>query len=358
LLLVSALIVCLPLAARAQVHDNAHIFGPQAVTDAEAAMQRMQDKFGKQFVVETFPAVPDDQKAALQQKGKEAFFKDWKVSRAQALKVNGVYVLICMDPKFIDDGAGRETVAKGIFGNGELSTLRSSFRAALHDAKYDQGLADAVDQVYRAYTANIPGSGGNRTPVERDNATSSRQPTGGGMPAMPGSTSHEGNSSLGIGSLICLAIGALIIFSLVKSIFRHGQPGGGQGGGFGGGGGTGFGGGGAGTYPTGGPSYGPGYGAPPASGGGFGRGFLGGLLGGAVGGYAADKFEHRNDAGPSSWGGDASGGSFGGGGDGGGSFDSGPSDAGQGFGDSGGGSDFGGGGGDSGGSSGGDSGSF
>jgi hypothetical protein len=345
-----------PALAAAQVHDGAGIFSPAAVSDANASLGRMDQQFHKQLVIETIPNVPADQRAALQQQGKEAFFDHMKAARANALGVNGVYVLICMDPPFIDDAAGKETVRRGEFTDADLGRLRQAFRTALHDKQYDTGLRDAVDQVQRAYTANIPGAGGANTPVRSDGReapAAGRPSAGGSVPSLPSSGGHM----FGIGALVCLAIGALIIFSLVKAVFNRGGGGGNQGGGYGGGGGAGGFGGGAGNYPTGGPAYGPGYQNPPPSrGSGFGSGLLGGLLGGAVGGYAADRFEHRNDPTPSG-GGDIGGGAAAGGG-GGGSFDSGPSDAGQGFGDSGGGADFssGGGGGDAGG--GGDQGSF
>ena len=361
--LAAAALCFVPAAASAQVHDEAKIFSPQAVTEADASLAKIDQQYHKQLVVETIGSLPADQKAAAEQQGKEAFFDHLKATRANALGVNGVYVLICMDPPFIDDAAGRETVERGIFTSNDLSTLRQSFRTALHDKQYDRGLREAVDDVRRAFAANVPA----------ETATAGRGFTGGapspaiGQPGMGGGVIPGGNSGrttppastshiFGIGGLLCLALGAFIIFSLIKSVFRRSGTGNSMGG-------TGFGGGGVPMgggpmYPTGGPVYG---GAP--AGGGAGRGFLGGLLGGAVGGYAVDKFEHRNDGGQAAGPAVGDGGLASGGG-GGGGFDSGPSDAGQGFGDSGGGADFsggsdagGGGGGDAGGG-GGDQGSF
>ena len=360
----------LPTTARAQVHDDAHLFGQQAVADANTVMGRMEQQDKKQFVLETFPAVPDAQKAELQQKGDKTFFHDWMAGRAKDLKVNGVYALICMDPKYVEVGAGKETKARGIFTQADLDGLRQQLQTNLKAQQNDAALTGAVDLVQRAYTANIPGArplgeASERDTTFRNESTPARSNSNGpaGLPSLPGNGGRSTSSGLfGIGPLICVGIGVLILFGLFRSLFNRGTPTGG----FGGGGGGMMGSGGA-NYPTGGPTYGgnPGFGGNPGMGGsggsGFGKGFLGGLLGGAVGGYAADRFEHRNDPGSSAGlggGGDggSSGGSFGGGG---GSFDSGPSDAGAGFGDSSSGGDFsggGGGGGDSGGGGGGDSG--
>jgi hypothetical protein len=353
-----AVALCLiPAGARADVHDNAHLFTQAAVDAANATTGQFEQKYKKQFVIETFASAPADGRAALEQ-DKAGFFKSWMSGRAKDLKVNGVYALICMDPKYVEAGAGTETREKGIFTKADLDRLREELQTNLKAQQYDAALAGAVDLVDRTYTANIPGSVAAPSGMTPSNGA---QSNGFPTPSMPSNDpgSIGKGSSMGIGALLCVAVGLVIIFSLVRSIFRRNQTGGFGGGGFNAGGGP--------NYPTGGPNYGPGYGqggfgggmgggGGGGGGGGIGRGFLGGLLGGAVGGYAADKFEHRNDPNPSGGanigGGDAgsSGGGFGGGG---GTFDSGPSDAGSGFGDAASGGDFGGGGGDSGGGGGG-----
>jgi uncharacterized membrane protein YgcG len=326
----------------ADVRDNAQIFSQQAVDDANRDMQNIQRTHNKQLVVETFPAVPDDQRDAQTQDPK-AFFKNWMVSRAKDLKVNGVYVLICMDPKHLEVGAGKNTMARGDFTAADVDGLRQQMQGALHEKDYDKALSGAVEYVDRAFTQNI--QSGNSS-----NAGNSVPQTYTPFPqsASPGISPGAG---LSIGSVICFAIAVVIIISLVRSIFRGGS--------------SGFGGGGyyppgnqgmGGNYGGGMGGYGGGFGGGYGGGGsGFGRGFLGGLLGGALGGYAENKFEGRGNQGNTGFfGGGSSGGNFGGGG-GGGSFDSGPSDAGQGFGGGASGGDFGssGGGGDSGGGGGG-----
>jgi len=72
---IAALLALLvPAASRADVRDNAGIFGKQAVEDANHDMKRMEKNHGKQFVVETFASIPDDKKAGAEQ-DKAAFFK-------------------------------------------------------------------------------------------------------------------------------------------------------------------------------------------------------------------------------------------------------------------------------------------
>jgi hypothetical protein len=352
--LIAAALLCITSQLRADVRDNAHIFSQQAIDDANSAMRKMKQTHNKEFVVETFSAIPDDQRDAYAQH-KGSFFKDWMAARAKALKVNGVYALICMDPRRLEVGAGKNTVARGDFTQDDVDNLATQMRESLKNNQYDKALSDAVDTVERAYTTNIsePGGRAGYTPRETEYFTGRSRES---YPASPMPYPSQGTGqSFSVGSIICLVVAVVLIFSLIRSILRGGIGGYQQGGGYGGNYGGGYGGGGYG----GGGNFGGGYGAGGygGGGGGFGRGFLGGLLGGALGGYAADRWDHRNDQQggfPQGNPGDNSG-SFGD--PSGGSFDPGPSDAGQGFGDNSAGGDFGsggdsgGGGGDSGGGS-------
>ena len=351
-----------PAAARAQVRDGAHLFSPAAVTSANAAIADLQRRHNKGLVVESIASVSAAHMDAAK-RDPAAYFKESTADRMRTLGVNGVYVLVCMDPRYVDVRPGKETFSRGDFGAADVKRLGDTLKTDLRGGNNDQALQDAVDDVGRAYTANIQGgpppsnARGSSPAVEGGAAVPSRSTTP--TPSVPGNPSG-GFRMFGLGGLICAVIGLFIIFSLVKRLFGNRSGGGGN---FGGGGMAG-----GPNYPTGGPNYGSGPMNPGGGnrGGGFGSGLLGGLLGGAAGGYVENKFEHRNDpAGGQSAGFPTGGGgadpTSGGGGFGGGGFDSGPSDAGQaadfsgggdfgGGGDSGGGGDAGGGG-DSGGGS-------
>jgi hypothetical protein len=348
--------------ASADVHDNAKLFSADAVSKADRDIAVMKAKHNKDLNLDTFSAVPADQKANLNGQDSSTFFEAWAAQLGKEHNGNGVEILICMDPVQITVLPGKETRERGDFTVADSASVRKAIAPLMHGKQYDQALAKAVSEVDTVYTDNIVGDapGTRHTTAQRGQSGNTGQYPGRG-PVTPAGTSMFGFS---IGTLLCLGVGLVIIFSLVKAILSRAGSGGQNygGGGYGNSGyqqgpGPGYGG----------PGYGgPGYGGGGGGGGGFGRGFLGGLLGGAVGGYAADKFEHRNDApagGSASYGGDA--GSNNNSGDSGsGSYDSGPSDAGDfsggggSSGDFGGGGDSGGGGGDSGGDSGGSSGGF
>jgi hypothetical protein len=236
----AAAFVFIPALSRADVKDNASIFSKQAVDDADRAMKKMKEKHNKEFVVETFSAIPDDQKDNYTQHP-DTFFKDWMAARAKELKVNGVYALICMDPHHLEVGAGKNTISRGDFTQADVDGLYSQMKESLKAKDYDKALTDAVDTVERAYTANIsePNSRSSYNQRETGYSGGNNRSYGSGFPSnLP---THTSSTGLGFGTIICFVVGAVIIFSLIKSIFRgnsgggYNQGGWGQGGNYGGG---------------------------------------------------------------------------------------------------------------------------
>jgi uncharacterized membrane protein YgcG len=319
-------------AASNGVRDEVHFFSPAAIDQANQIIQQIDEKRGKDLLIETVPQISPDMKSQFDQQGKNQFFEQWARTRAQSQGVNGVYVLICKDPPHIQVEVGNKTRQK-LFTMADRDRMLQILISAFRGKQYDQGLLEAARLVQQRMDANAAAAG---TAVA---------PPGSSMPP-PYNYRSNPRTGFGIGGIACLVIGVILLVVMLRGIFGRsgGSYYGGQGGGY---------------YPQGG-AYPPagGY-SPGGGGGGFGQGFLGGLLGGAVGGYAADRWMHGGQqqggyASPPTGGGQDSssgpdtsfsgtGGDFGGGGGGGGDFGGG-----------GGGGDFGSGGGDSGGSGGGD----
>ena len=303
LLLVAAFLVAVASGisgAGAQVHDNAGLFSPEAVADANRLMSELRDKHRHEFLVETYKSVPADLQSKLEQRGKEKFFGDWAEHVRSTNNVSGVVMLICMDPKHVETVVGNET-RKSLFTMPDRQEMQTQVVSALKEKEYDKALTDSAKFVTAKFECHDPhdtGATGSTTPPPP-----AYTPTNGGGSgsSTPGGYTHSsGTPGLdcgagGMGGFICLAIGVVLVIVLLRAVFHHtaGGPGGSWGG-FGGGGQNYGGGGGPGYGPP--PmqgGYNPGYGYPPAQcGGGFGSGFLGGLLGGAVGGYAEDRFMH------------------------------------------------------------------
>lgn len=354
LLLTAALAFPVRLASAA-VSDGAHIFGADAIAQTDSIDRDIRQRHGLDFNLETFNSVPSDRQPDLQSQGREQFFKAWATQRFRDTGTNGVYVLICMDPHYIQPNVGTTTEQRA-FTAADRDQLGQILRNAFKNKDYDRGLTEAAQFVRSRMDANLGARAGTSS------GSTGVPGYGGGAPTYGGgrSTSIGTGGGIPIFGWFCLIVGVLAIFAIIRGIINRPTMMGGGGGyppppGYQGG-----------AYPGG---YSPGYGG---GGGGFGRGLLGGILGGALGSAGYDWLSGRDRGG--SWGGGQSTPSGGGfdpnaGGQlpnvdtssdpgGGGGWDSssgGGADLGGGGGDTGGGADFGGGGGgDSGGSGGGD----
>jgi CHAT domain-containing protein/tetratricopeptide (TPR) repeat protein len=125
------------------VRDHGSFFGADAVRTAERATAEIKAASGKEVIVETFAAVPDEDRVRFNQlvdrAEQDKFVADWANRRAQELKVNGVYLLMCRKPgKFYvmskGGGVARETIDR------VKQQLLESFRKG----DFDGGLAIAV----------------------------------------------------------------------------------------------------------------------------------------------------------------------------------------------------------------------
>ncbi len=104
--LVAVAVLALPALARAQVVDNAGIFSPQAKQQAEQTIAQMKQKHKHTVLLETMSGLPESQKAAYEAVAgdnakKNAFWENLAGQRGKEANVNGVVVLISMDPKHL-----------------------------------------------------------------------------------------------------------------------------------------------------------------------------------------------------------------------------------------------------------------
>jgi uncharacterized protein len=321
------------------VHDYADVFSPEGERKAQQTIDQIRQKHKRELLVETYKEVPAEKRQELQQKGNQRFFADWAAERGRAEKIDGIVVLLSLNPKHMTVAVGNET-QKQLFTLADRDEMVKPALQALSQNRYDEFLTRTADFALKR--------------MDENKAAAARSGAAGA--AGRSNTPRTGCGSVGMGNMggfLCLGVGALVIFMIVRGVMNRNRNAGGYG--PGGPGAPGYG-----QPGYGQPGYGPGYGQPgygPGGGGGFGTGLLGGLLGGAIGGYAANRaFGHDNppaagggaatpppdmapgpDTDYSSAGGDFGGGDAGGGG-GGGDFGAGGDFGGGG--DSGGGGDF------------------
>lgn len=237
---------------RADVQDHAGLFSKSAVSEANQIDDRMMREYKHQVTVETFKEIPADRKANFDEKSKTSFFKEWATQRARDQHVEGVYVLICSNPKHLQTEVGNQT--RRVFSEKNQDELS---KILIKDLKNnpDSALVNAVRFVDSTFASNW----GKVQDAPRRSTTIRH-------------TTTEGGSSM-VPYIIFGILGILGLWMLV-GLFR-GMSGG----------------------MAGGP--GMGYGAAPG-GGGFMSSLLGGMFGAAAGMWMYDSMFGRGSS--SAWG--------------------------------------------------------
>ena len=246
-----------PAALAPEVRDEAKLFKPETVAKANATLREIKDRYKKDLLIETYPEIPADRKKDYKPEEKGAFFQKWARDRARAVEVNGVYILICKEPKHLQVEVGNETRKKA-FTTENRDDLAKLLTDKFRKSDWDGGLTEGVDFVETKLRTNL-------------GRTSEATP-GAARPAPPvargGDAAHVGGDDKGSGIMgwICIGLvvllGVWVLFGLIRA-FTGGGARGGYGPGYGGGGG-----------------YGPGYGG---GGGGFLSSLVGGMFGAAAG---------------------------------------------------------------------------
>jgi hypothetical protein len=139
------------------IRDEAKLFSPAATAEAEKQIAEIIGKYHHGIVVETIPSLPD---------ADHKWYKFWwnrqrhnrmaqeARDRAEQAGLDGVLVLICLDPK-----AG-EVVAwpaanERFFTSADAAGLRKKIAQRLREGKRDEVLREIVTEVRGAYHSSL-----------------------------------------------------------------------------------------------------------------------------------------------------------------------------------------------------------
>lgn len=242
-----ALAAILGAAEASEVRDQAKMFSKDAVQQAQAALERVEEQTGVPTIIETVPSLGG------------ASIGEVSLQRAKASGIQGVYLLIAQQEMKL---AARDF--RNFLGPQRRKAIESAFASGFRQGDFDAGLLQGTEAIAKAVAAAGP------------------PPAGRAAKAPPAKARKGGWSGFGI----LLVIGAVIVgVLLLTRLFGRraaGHPGYGAPG-----------------HPNamrGQPGYGPGgYGAPGYGGrGGFWQGMLGGLGGAMAGNWLYDQFSGRH----------------------------------------------------------------
>ena len=272
ILAVAVVLISLRLAhaTGAGIQDAAGFFSKDAIATAEQQITAIHQKFGKDLRVETYVRIPTDRADQYVPEKRHEFFATWAYQRAKALGLDGVIVLICKDPAFLQVEVGDHTKQRA-FTLANRDHLRDLLVTAFRQRQFDDGIRQVVAYYGQTLHANLgAASTGARPSLPAPQEF---------LPRVP-----QGNRNLFWLIGILVAVGLCLGWVLRRrsgpgeersippssgyapSEYRSALPGMG--------------------YPPPDSRYGSGWG------GGFGRGFGAGILGGLLGGWLGNRLSH------------------------------------------------------------------
>jgi uncharacterized membrane protein YgcG len=140
----------------AEVKDDGKYFTPEGIQKANEIINEISTKYQKDLVIETFASVPGDEAEKEKIRGlsgedKAAYFRKWAEKRAEALKVNGVYILLCKDPRYLRIEVTNK--ARSVFDRKAVAKLRDAMFAEFRDQRFDEGLLAGAKVVRDTFAA-------------------------------------------------------------------------------------------------------------------------------------------------------------------------------------------------------------
>jgi len=130
-------------ATGAGIQDAAGFFSKEAITTAEQQIAAIHKKFGKDLRVETYASIPTDRAEQYTPEKRNEFFATWAYQRAKAIGLDGVIVLICKDPAFLQVEVGDRT-KQHAFTLAHRDHMRDLLVTAFKQRHFDDGLQQAV----------------------------------------------------------------------------------------------------------------------------------------------------------------------------------------------------------------------
>ncbi len=146
-------------AAEPKVSDRAGFFSKSAVEQATRKIQEIRHRFKVEVVIETFPSIPDNMKAAYKPEEKNEFFRRWAETRATDEGVKGIYVLICKNPGHLQIEPDK-SVRRQAFTLDDRDALVKQSLKLMNQQQYNAALLEMVNTIESTLETNLGRRGG------------------------------------------------------------------------------------------------------------------------------------------------------------------------------------------------------
>jgi len=135
------------------VKDDGKFFTKEGLEKANKKIREIYQKYKKDVVVETLETLTEEQQKKLKAEDEKRFFASLALARAKELGVNGVYIVICKKPRFLQIHMDPDT-QKRTFKASDRTKARDAFFKQFKESMFDAGLHDALDSIEASLKAN------------------------------------------------------------------------------------------------------------------------------------------------------------------------------------------------------------
>ncbi|HMF16479.1 MAG TPA: TPM domain-containing protein, partial [Gemmataceae bacterium] len=138
-----------------QVDDEADLIkSPETVQKINQLIKEINQRFGKEVLIEIMPTVPAADIAkvkAMDEEARRTYFSERAKRRAKEKKIDGVYILINKNPRALQIVADTDT-SKHFQKNKMRDVMLAQFKAG----KYGPGVLDGVEYLRGEFDASPP----------------------------------------------------------------------------------------------------------------------------------------------------------------------------------------------------------
>ncbi|MFQ3650570.1 MAG: TPM domain-containing protein, partial [Gemmataceae bacterium] len=175
--LLAGLLLVPGLLLAANIRDEAKLFSPEGVKKAQEKIDDLKKKHKSELFIETFAKAEDLEAAKKENPDRAKYFQKWASERYKELKVEGVYVLVCKEPNYIQVVNGKMMESKG-FDNAKRNELVKLMQGKFKEKEFDAGLMAVVNEVGKTLQTKAPVAQkpGTEKAVETLNATAEGLP--------------------------------------------------------------------------------------------------------------------------------------------------------------------------------------
>jgi uncharacterized membrane protein YgcG len=137
-----------PAAVAPEIQDGGKFFSPAAVKKANERLAAIYRKYDRDILIETFASVPEgdaDKLKAADKAERAEYFLSWAKDRVAQRAVNGVYVLICKEPRYLRVGVVEKQ--PHLFPGGFRDAVEEALMKEFRESHFDEGLEKTIQLV-------------------------------------------------------------------------------------------------------------------------------------------------------------------------------------------------------------------